>query len=121
MDEFVPVVILITASTAEEAESIADRLVAQRQAACINIIPKVHSLFWWQGQIESADEVLLVIKSKASLVEQIVTTVKELHSYEVPEVIALPISGGNRDYLDWMEAELGGLAPHAGFDIAEAG
>ncbi len=106
MEEFVPVVILVTASSEEEARSISDRLVAQRKAACVNIVPRVHSLFWWQGEIDSADEALLIIKSKSSLLDEIVTTVKELHSYDVPEVIALPISGGNPDYLDWMQAEL---------------
>ncbi len=108
MDEFVPVVILITTSTEEEARSIANKLVAQRKAACVNIVPRVHSLFWWQGEIDSADEALLIIKSKSSLVDDIVATVKEVHSYEVPEVIALPISGGNKDYLNWMDAEIGG-------------
>ena len=107
MEEFVPVVILVTASNEEEAHSIADRLVAQRKAACVNIVPRVHSLFWWQGEIDSADEALLIIKSKSSLLDEIVTTVKELHSYDIPEVIALPISGGNRDYLEWIETELG--------------
>jgi periplasmic divalent cation tolerance protein len=107
MKEFVPVVILITTSMNEEAEEIANKLLTQRKAACVNIIPKVRSLFRWQGEIDSADEAVLVVKSKASLVDEIVSLVKEAHSYQVPEVIALPIIGGNRDYLNWMSDELG--------------
>ncbi len=107
MKEFVPVVILITASIDEEAEKIANRLLTQRKAACVNIIPKVRSLFWWKGELDSADEAVLIVKSKASLVDEIVSLVKEAHSYEVPEVIALPVIGGNPDYLSWMSDELG--------------
>lgn len=107
MKEFVPVVILITASMDEEAQEIANRLLTQRKAACVNIIPKVRSLFWWKGELDSADEAVLIVKTKASLVDEIVSLVKEAHSYEVPEVIALPLIGGNRDYLNWMSDELG--------------
>ena len=96
MKEFVPVVILITASTGEEAQQIADKLLTQRKAACVNIIPKVHSLFWWKGELDSAEETLLIVKSRASLVDEIVSLVKEVHSYEVPEVIALPLVGAIR-------------------------
>ena len=107
MNEFVPVVILITTSIDEEAERIANKLLTQRKAACVNIIPKVRSLFWWKGELDSADEAVLIVKTKASLVDQIVSLVREAHSYEVPEVIALPLIGGNRDYLNWMSDELG--------------
>lgn len=107
MKEFAPVVILITASIDEEAEKIANKLLTQRKAACVNIIPKVQSLFWWKGELDSADEAVLIVKSKASLVDEIVSLVKEAHSYEIPEVIALPLIGGNRDYLNWMSDELG--------------
>jgi periplasmic divalent cation tolerance protein len=108
MKEFAPVVILITASIDEEAERIANKLLTQRKAACVNIIPKVRSLFWWKGELDSADEAVLIVKTKASLVDEIVSLVKEAHSYEVPEVIALPLIGGNPDYLNWMSDELGG-------------
>lgn len=106
MKEFVPIVILITASTGAEAQQIADKLLAQRKAACVNIIPNVHSLFWWKGEIDSAEETILIVKSRASLIDEIVSLVKEVHSYEVPEVIALPLVGGNQDYLNWLSAEL---------------
>lgn len=96
-------VVFITAGTSEEAGRIADILVAERKAACVNIVPGVHSKFWWQGEIDSADEALLIVKTKASLLDELVRLVKENHSYEVPEVVALPILGGNPDYLKWID------------------
>ena len=65
-------------------------------------IDKIKSIFWWQGAIDSSNEVLLIAKSKKSLIPKIVKKVKSLHSYDVPEVIALPIIGGNRDYIEWI-------------------
>ena len=66
----------------------------------------VSSLFWWQGKVDSAEESLLIVKTKASLLNEIVAFVKEIHSYDVPEVIALPIVGGNPDYLKWIGEEV---------------
>ena len=106
MEESTNVVILITASSEEEAHKIADGLVTQRKAACVNIVPKVSSVFWWKGKMESEMESLLIIKTRASLLNDIVTLVKEMHSYEVPEVIAMPIIGGNQDYLEWIGREV---------------
>jgi periplasmic divalent cation tolerance protein len=97
------VVIFITASSETEARRISDVLLAQRKAACVNIIRAVDSSFWWQGKLESALESLLIVKTKASLVNEIVALVKENHSYTVPEIIALPIIAGNPDYLQWLE------------------
>ena len=106
MEESTNVVILITASTGEEANKIAHGLLAQRKAACVNIVPGVSSLFWWQGKLDSAQESLLIIKTKASLLDEIVTLVKEIHSYDVPEIVVLPIIGGNQDYLRWIDKEV---------------
>jgi len=100
------IVIFITTSTEEEARKISESLLSQRKAACINILPKVDSSFWWQGKLDSAQESLLIIKTKASLLSEIIALVKEVHSYEVPEIIALPIIGGNEDYLNWIDAEV---------------
>lgn len=100
------VVVFITADTDEESHKIANILLNQRKVACVNILPKVSSLFWWQGNPDSAQESLLIIKTKASLVDEIVSLVKEVHSYDVPEVIALPIVGGNPDYLEWIGKEV---------------
>jgi periplasmic divalent cation tolerance protein len=71
--------------------------------ACANIISTVRSLFWWQGKIDSADEVLLILKTQAAHMDEIIKKVKTLHSYEVPEVIALPIVAGSQDYLKWLD------------------
>ncbi len=97
------VAVLITTATGEEAQRIADIIVGARKAACVNIVPQVHSKFWWQGEIESATEALLIVKTRAPLLEELIALVKANHSYEVPEIIALPIAGGNREYLQWID------------------
>ncbi|MBN2187526.1 MAG: divalent-cation tolerance protein CutA [Dehalococcoidia bacterium] len=81
-------------------------LLGRKKAACINIVPRVDSLFWWQGKLDSAQESLLIIKTKASLLPEIVELVKEVHSYAVPEIIALPIIDGSEDYLKWIDDEV---------------
>ncbi len=100
------IVLFTTASNSEEAHKIAKVLLSQRKAACVNIVPGVSSLFWWQDKLDSAQESLLIVKTKASLLNQIVTLVREIHGYEVPEIIALPIIGGNQDYLEWIDKEV---------------
>jgi len=97
---------LVTASSVEEAQKISSLLLEQRKAACVNILPGVSSSYWWKGKIETASETLLIIKSRASLSDEIVKLVKHAHSYSVPEVIALPIISGNPDYLAWIGAEV---------------
>lgn len=101
-----PILVFVTASSGDEASSIGKRLVKEKLAACVNIIPGMRSLYVWEGNFYDEGEVLLVIKSCQDLLDKIVTRVKELHSYEVPEVIALPIIGGSEDYLQWMEESL---------------
>lgn len=98
-------VVFITANTDGEAQRIAALLLEQRKAACVNIIPQVDSRFWWEGKLNSAQESLLIIKTRTSLLPEIIRLVKEVHSYTVPEIIALPIIGGNGDYLDWIGKE----------------
>ncbi len=106
MKETGEIVVFVTASTEEEAHRIAELLLGQRKAACINIVSGVDSLFWWQGKLDSARENLLIIKTRASLLPEIVDLVKSVHSYEVPEIIAMPIVGGNEDYLRWIDNEV---------------
>ncbi|RLE79518.1 MAG: divalent-cation tolerance protein CutA [Thermoprotei archaeon] len=96
-------VILITVPTREEALKISRDLLEKKLIACINILDNVHSLYWWKGKIEEGKELLLVIKTRLDLFEKVLESVKRLHSYEVPEVIALPIIAGNRDYLKWID------------------
>jgi periplasmic divalent cation tolerance protein len=106
MEETGKVVIFITTGTEAEAHKIAEMLLTRRKAACVNIVPKVDSSFWWQGKLDSAQESLLIIKTGASLISEIIELVKSVHSYEVPEIIALPIIGGNEDYLKWIDDEV---------------
>jgi len=106
MEESVYLVLFITTPTADEAQRIAEALLTQRKAACVNIVPRVSSHFWWQDRLDSAQESLLIVKTKASLLNEIVTLVRQAHSYDIPEIIALPIVGGNQDYLEWINKEV---------------
>lgn len=99
-------VVLVTVAGSDEAHKIASELLSHRKAACVNIVPGVSSLFRWQGRLETAEESLLIIKTKASQLNEIVTLVRQVHSYQVPEIIALPVVGGNQDYLDWVGGEV---------------
>ena len=103
--EYHYVVVFITVDSQETARKITDKLLTERKAACVNIIPKVESQYWWQGKIESTNELLLIVKTHAVLLEELIALVKQNHPYSVPEIIALPIIGGNKDYLKWIEAE----------------
>ena len=103
MEEPKYIVVFITTGGTEEAQRISRILLEQRKVACVNIIPKVDSLFWWEDKLDSAQENLLIVKTKASLLPEIINLVKGVHSYTVPEIIALPIVGGNQDYLEWIE------------------
>ena len=97
------IVILITAPTQNEAEIIGKTLVERKLVACVNIIPKIRSIFWWEGKIEESSEVLIIAKSKSDLMKEIQETVKEKHSYDVPEVIALPVKSGLPQYCKWID------------------
>ena len=105
MAEFSQVVILITVGTHEEAEVIADVLLEQNKAACVNIVPAVDSHFRWEGKLETGQEAMLIVKTQASLMDEVTVLVKTVHSYDVPEIIALPIIGGNPEYLAWIDTE----------------
>ena len=101
------VVILVTIGTPEEASRLADALLAAGVIACANIVPAADSHFRWQGKPERETEALMIIKTAASRVNDVVGLVKELHPYDVPEVIALPVVGGNGEYLEWVSEEAG--------------
>ena len=100
-------VVLVTASGLEEGNKITATILDKRMAACVNIVPKISSMFSWQGKIDAADEVLLIIKTRASRVNDIIDTVKSVHSYSVPEIIALPVMAGHGAYFDWIAGEVG--------------
>jgi periplasmic divalent cation tolerance protein len=97
------IIVLITTSTRDEAAKIGKVLVDEHLAACVNIVPEVRSLFFWEGKTQNERETLLICKSRLPRMEQLVERVKSLHSYTVPEVVALPIVAGSRDYLDWVK------------------
>ena len=99
------VVVFITAATLAEARRLTETLLDERLVACVNILPQVESCYWWHGKKERAQEVLLIAKCRAARLDAIIARVKALHSYEVPEVIALPVTGGNPAYLKWLEEE----------------
>ena len=100
------IVIFITSANKSEARRIAKALLGQKLVACVNIIDKVLSFFWWKKKIDKASEVLMVAKSTSMKLARIVKVVRSLHSYAVPEIIALPIVGGNKDYLDWIDESI---------------
>lgn len=99
-------VIFVTTKNKTEARKIAQRLLKERLAACINIVGGMESLFWWQGNIDKAQEALMIIKTKRKLFEKIVSKVKLWHSYQNPEIIALPIQAGSWNYLKWIDENL---------------
>ncbi|MEE8284469.1 MAG: divalent-cation tolerance protein CutA [Alphaproteobacteria bacterium] len=97
--------VYITAASREEALTIGRAVVEARLAACANVLPGVTSIYWWEGSRQEDSEVVLILKTRQDLVDQVVAKVKELHSYECPCVVALPIIGGNKDFLDWIAKE----------------
>ena len=101
-------IVLSTAGSEEEARRIARYLVERQLAACVNIVPRVESIYRWQGRIESNQEWLLLIKTSADQFPAVRDTLRELHSYELPECIALSIDDGSSEYLDWLGESLGG-------------
>ncbi len=100
------ITVLMTSPDREEARKIAKVLLEERKAACVGIFPRGESYFWWRGKIEREDEFLLIAKTRAEKFPSLVEAVKKVHSYEVPEIISLPITGGNQAYLDWLGEEV---------------
>jgi periplasmic divalent cation tolerance protein len=93
--------VYITTKDEEEARKIGKALVGEKLAACVNLHP-IKSIFRWQGEISQEDEVAILAKTKAELVDELVSRVKELHPYEVPCIVALPVEKGNPDFLEWI-------------------
>jgi len=95
-------VVLVNAGNAQQAETIAQSLVSEKLAACVNIVSPIRSIYRWKGEVQTETEHMMIIKTRANLVAKVEARVRELHSYEVPEVIALPIDAGSKPYLDWI-------------------
>ena len=100
-------VVLVTAGNEEEAAKIGRTLVEERLGACANIVPRIRSIYRWKGEIYDEQEVLIIIKTRTSLFPALEKRVKELHSYEVPEIISFPIARGLPQYLEWVQQETG--------------
>ena len=101
-------IVLTTASSEEEARKIAHHLVENRLAACVNIIPQIESIYRWQGKIDSSREWLLLIKTTAARSAQVCQKISELHSYELPEILALAVADGDRNALSWIGSSVKG-------------
>jgi len=97
------IVVFMTAGSPEEAELLAQSLVSKRLAACVQILPEMQSVYWWQGQIENAREILLLAKTVQSNFAELEREVRSLHSYETPEIIALPVTEASAPYLEWLK------------------
>jgi len=95
----------ITCPHMAEAQTLAQAIVTERLAACANILPQMQSVYWWEGKLEKAEEVVLMFKTRPDLQEALTAKVKELHSYDVPCVIFLPLEPGNPDYFRWIHTE----------------
>jgi periplasmic divalent cation tolerance protein len=100
------IVVLTTCDSPEQAERIARHLVEQRVAACVNILPAVRSIYRWKEKLEDTSELLLVIKTRRDLFARLRSEIEKTHSYEVPEVIAMPVIDGSEAYLTWLDREL---------------
>jgi len=97
---------LVTAKDEQEAKRLGEKLVSERLAACVSVVPKMSSVYRWRGEIERADEALILIKTSQEKLDRLIPRIKELHSYEVPEVLVLPIERSSPEYLKWLEESL---------------
>ncbi|MEJ5172525.1 MAG: divalent-cation tolerance protein CutA [Hydrogenothermaceae bacterium] len=104
MSEYI--VVFITVPTKEDGFRIADTIVEKKVGACVNVAPLEQSVFFWKGNIEKEKEYLLIVKSKLEKFEELKNTVKSIHPYTVPEIIAIPIVAGNSEYLSWIDETL---------------
>jgi len=102
MSEPSAIVVLMTVGNRDEAARIAGHLVESRLAACVQILPEMESVYWWDGKIESGSEFLLLAKTTQDKFEELEAAVRQLHSYETPEIIALTVTAGSAPYLEWL-------------------
>ncbi len=98
--------LVLTTVKNRDAKRLSERLVSEKLAACVSAVPNVKSVYWWRGKIEHANEVLLVVKTSTKKLDLLIRRIKELHSYEVPEIIALRVERGLPAYLKWLEESL---------------
>ena len=98
--------IYMTAGSRDEARKIGKALVVSRLAACVNILDNINSFYMWEGKVQDETEVVMIAKTTAARVPQLVEKVKSLHSYDCPCIVSIPVSDGNRDFLDWIAEEV---------------
>jgi len=96
------IIVLVTVGSREEGERIAEALVGEQRAACVNVVGPIRSIYRWENVVQRDEELLLIIKTRAALFAEVAARVHALHSYQTPEVIALPITAGSEAYLDWL-------------------
>jgi periplasmic divalent cation tolerance protein len=96
-------VIFSTSGSIEEAVRIAEKLVSDHLVACVNIVPGIHSIYWWNNAIQKDQEFLMIMKTETAKFQDVLKTMQSLHSYEVPEIISLPLNNGSKQYLQWIE------------------
>lgn len=102
------VIVYVTVSTETEAQRIAETVVGERLAACANILPPIRSIYWWEGKLESAGEVAVLLKTRETLADPLIERVRELHSYECPCIVAMPLVAGNPAFVAWIGSETRG-------------
>jgi periplasmic divalent cation tolerance protein len=108
----------ITCGSMEEATRIGRTLVEARLAACVNIVPGMRSLYWWEGAVEVSDEVILVAKTTLARADELVAMVRAEHGYQVPCVLLLPVDGGNPAFLDWISRQVEPMEESSAADCA---
>jgi periplasmic divalent cation tolerance protein len=106
MDANEAIVVFITAANSEEAARLADMLLERRLAGCVQILPEMESVYRWQGKIERQKEVLLIAKTTKSRFDELESKVRVIHSYETPEIVALPLAAGSPPYLEWLNSSV---------------
>ena len=104
MTEYIQVI--TTTDSREEADRIAEKLVDSRLAGCVQVVGPIRSRYRWKGEVEEAEEWLCIVKTKRDLYPEVEAAVRRVHSYEVPEILGVPVVEGSKSYLDWLEAEL---------------
>jgi periplasmic divalent cation tolerance protein len=106
-----PIQVITTTETKADAQAIARAVVEKRLAGCVQIIGPITSTYWWQGEIETAEEWLCVIKSRQDLYQRLEEAIREVHPYDVPEILAVPVIAGSKSYLEWLDNELDQRSP----------
>ena len=99
-------IVLTTAGSLSQARRLARQLVRERGAACVNVVPRIESIYWWKGKVERGSEALLILKTTRPRLAHLCRRIKTLHPYEVPEILVLPVAQGDPAYLRWLEESL---------------